>query len=495
MIKKTSVSIDSKTDTASLTKSVSRHGKIVDTTEFLEKNNLNITEQIFRANDIRGIVGKFINEDIAKLIGQAIGSEAADRGQQRVLVGFDGRERSPSLANALIEGLVASGRHVTNIGLVPTPVLYFGTRTTNIRSGVMITGSHNGPNYNGFKIVLDGQITMGPDIKNLHERIDSGRLVNGKGSVEISNLKENYLNAITENIVISRRLKIVLDCSNGAASVIAPDLFRAMGCSVVPLYCDVDGTFPNHMPDPTQPENLNDLILAVKLNKADIGVALDGDGDRLVAITPEGEIIWPDRLLMLLAKDIISRNPGSNVVYDIKCSQHLKKAIVSIGGRPIICRSGHAYVKQKMKETEAVLGGELSGHVCIAERWYGFDDGIYSAARIAEILSSKEDDLTELLEEFPKSYSTPEIYVDVAEEEKITLLKKFTEAADFEDAIVTSIDGFRVDFEYGWGLVRASNTQPALNLRFEADNIAALENIKTTFREILKGIREDLDFK
>jgi len=453
-----------------------------------------VPEQIFRAYDIRGVVGTTLSEDIARKIGRAIGSEAAARGQQAILVGFDGREYSPALAEALIEGLTASGRDVINIGLVPSPVLYYGTRTMDTRSGVMVTGSHNGPDYNGFKIVLDGKTIVGDEIRSLYERICADDLTTGKGDIDAADLKNDYLDAIVDDVFVAQPLKIVVDCSNGAASVIAPQVLDALGCEVVPLYTEIDGTFPNHLPDPTRPENLVDLIQMVRSEEADLGIGLDGDGDRLVAITPEGNIVWPDRLLMLFAQDIVSRNPGADVVYDIKCSRHLNNAVSGVGGRPVICRSGHSFVKQKMHETGALLGGELSGHICIAERWFGFDDGIYAAARLLEIVGSEDKNLTALLERFPASEVTPEIYIAVEDDQKFDLLKQFTEAADFQDATLTSIDGLRVDFADGWGLIRASNTQPALNLRFEADNEASLEDIKMAFRELLKEVREDLDF-
>ena len=456
--------------------------------------DLTTIEHIFRAYDIRGVVGQSLSEEIARQIGLAIGSEADARGQQSLLVGFDGREYSPALTEALIDGLTSSGRDVTNIGSVPTPVLYYGTHNTDTQSGVMVTASHNAPDYNRFKIVLDGKTLMGDEIKALYERIQNSDFTSGEGSISVSDITQDYLDAVADDVVVAQPLKVVIDCGNGIAGAIAPELLDSLGCEAVPLYCEVDGSFPNHHPDPTKPENLEDLMLTVKSQGADIGIALDGDGDRLVAVTAEGDIVWPDRLLMLFAKDIVSRNPGSDVVYDVKCTRHLNSVISGFGGRPIICRSGHSYIKAKVNETGAMLGGELSGHICFSERWFGFDDGLYSAARLLEIVGSQEDSLSDLLKEFPNSITTPEIHIGVDDEDKFDLVQSLIQAADFEDATTTTIDGLRVDFSDGWGLVRVSNTEPAITLRFEADNNEALEDIKGAFKELLQEVRKDLDF-
>ena len=449
---------------------------------------------IFRAYDIRGIVGESLSEDIAHQIGRAVGSEAGERGETSVLVGYDGREYSPALAEALMQGINAAGVDVVNIGAVPTPVLYFATHNTSTQSGVMVTGSHNPPEYNGFKIVLDGQAIVADEITGLYERIASGNLSSGEGAVTEFDIQPQYQDAIIDDVVVAQPLKVVVDCGNGIAGAIVPELLDALGCEAIPLYCEVDGSFPNHHPDPTKPENLKDLIDTVKSQGADLGIALDGDGDRLVAVTAEGDIVWPDRLLMLFAKDVVSRNPGSDVVYDVKCTRHLNSVISGFGGRPIICRSGHSYIKQKIQETNAILGGELSGHICFSERWFGFDDGIYSAARLLEIVGSQEEGMSELLKEFPESVSTPEIHINVTEGTQFSLIEALTEAADFEDASFTTIDGLRVDFSDGWGLVRASNTEPALTLRFEADDEESLEDIKVAFRELLQEVSKELDF-
>ncbi|MBO6557504.1 MAG: phosphomannomutase/phosphoglucomutase [Pseudomonadales bacterium] len=450
---------------------------------------------IFRAYDIRGVVGEDLSEDIARTIGMAIGSEAEARGQQALVVGCDGREYSPALAEALIEGLTASGRDVINVGAVPTPVLYYATHTSTTRSGVMVTGSHNPPEYNGFKIVLDGKTLVDQDIAALYERVQSGNFSSGSGSVSDMDIVPDYMDAIADDVVVAQPLKVVIDCGNGIAGSIAPELLDSLGCEAIPLFCEVDGSFPNHHPDPTKPENLADLISTVQSQGADLGIGLDGDGDRLVAVTAEGDIVWPDRMLMLFAKDVVSRNPGSDVVYDVKCTRHLNSVISGFGGRPIISRSGHSFVKEKIAETGAMLGGELSGHICFSERWFGFDDGLYSAARLLEIVGSQEDGLSDLLSEFPDSVSTPEIHIPIDDEEKFTLIEALMASADFEDATITTLDGLRVDFSDGWGLVRASNTEPALTLRFEADNGQALDEIKSEFKELLQEIRQDLSFE
>ncbi len=451
-------------------------------------------DHIFRAYDIRGVVGEDITPDTSKQIGLAIGSAAEDLGEQTILVAYDGRESSPGLAAALIEGLTESGRDVLNIGAVPTPVLYFATQQGLASSGVMVTGSHNAADYNGFKVVLAGETLADAKIQDLLTRIKETNFTSGEGVATETDILDDYLDAITDDVVVAQPLKVVIDCGNGIAGKIAPEMLDNLGCEAVPLYCDVDGTFPNHHPDPTKPENLEDLMLTVQSQGADLGIALDGDCDRMVAVTAEGEIVWPDRLLMLFAKDVVSRNPGSDVVYDVKCTRHLNSVISGFGGRPIISRSGHSFVKAKLQETDAMLGGELSGHICFRERWNGFDDGLYSAARLLEIVGSQEEGLTQLLQEFPVSVATPEIHVAVDDSTKFALVEQLIATADFEDATITTIDGLRVDFADGWGLVRASNTEPALTFRFEADDSEALEDIKGTFREHLQEVREDLNF-
>ena len=449
---------------------------------------------IFRAYDIRGVVGQTLNEDIAYQIGQAIGSEADDLGESKIVVGADGRLSSPDIVDALIGGLVSTGREVINIGFVPTPLLYYATNNSEATSGVMVTGSHNPADHNGMKVVLAGRTLVGEDIQRLLQRFQSQDFVAGDGDVTEIDIRDDYMDAITDDVVVAQPLKVVIDCGNGIAGDIAPELLGNLGCEVIPLYCEVDGNFPNHHPDPTVPANLEDLIIAVRSEEADLGIAIDGDGDRLVAVTADGDIIWPDRLLMLFAKDVVSRNPGSDVVYDVKCTRHLNSVISGFGGRPVMCRSGHSYIKAKMKETDAILGGEMSGHICFQERWFGFDDGLYASARLLEIVGSQSEGLAELLQEFPESISTSEITIPVAESHKFDIVARLIEAADFGDATVTSIDGLRVDFAEGWGLVRASNTTACLTLRFEADDKESLADIQDLFREKLKDIQASLTF-
>ncbi|MDZ7686724.1 MAG: phosphomannomutase/phosphoglucomutase [Gammaproteobacteria bacterium] len=450
--------------------------------------------EIFRAYDIRGVVGETLTTEVIERIGLAIGTEAQDRGEKTLIVGYDGRVSSPTVSETLIEGLTASGCNVINIGMIPTPVLYFATHNSDTRSGVMVTASHNPPDFNGFKIVINGKTLDGDDIEQIFDKFTTGDFATGSGSTTEIDITQDYIDAITDDIVVAQPLKVVVDCGNGIAGNIAPDLIESLGCDVVSLYCDVDGTFPNHMPDTSDPANLADLIQMVKAEEADLGIAIDGDGDRLVAVTDGGEIVWPDRLMMLFAKDVVSRNPGSDVVYDVKCTRHLNGVISNFGGRPIICRSGHSYIKAKVAEMNAILGGEMSGHICFRERWFGFDDGLYATARLLEIVGSQSEGLGEMLAEFPKSVSTPEIHIRVKEAEKFALIDKIVKSADFGDASLTTIDGVRADFASGWGLVRASNTGASLTLRFEADDQSTLEQIQSLFREQLQIIDEKLDF-
>lgn len=449
---------------------------------------------IFRAYDIRGIVDHTLTPDVIRKIGLAIGSEAAEQGEQTLLVGGDGRVSSPMVMETLIEGLRASGRDIINLGLVPTPLLYYATQNSETSSGVMITGSHNPADYNGFKIVFGGRTLVEHDIQRLYQRFISEDFSSGEGNLTDLDINDEYIDAVCNDVVVSRPLKIIVDCGNGISGGIAPELYGALGCDVIPLYCEVDGNFPNHHPDPTIPENLDDLILMVKSQQADVGIALDGDGDRLVAVAGSGEIIWPDKLLMLFAKDVVSHSPGSDVVYDVKCTRHINTVISGFGGRPIMCRSGHSFVKEKIAETNAVLGGELSGHICFVERWTGFDDGLYAGARLLEIIGSQEESLDELLAEFPPSVATPEILIPVAEDKKFPIVRQMVKTADFPDGTVSTVDGLRVDFSEGWGLIRASNTNPALTLRFEADNDSNLQKIKQQFREKLQAVDNSLDF-
>ena len=448
---------------------------------------------IFRAYDIRGIADEYLTSDNAYRIAQAIGAEAEARGVQSIIVAADGRVSSPAIVEMLVSGLIKSGRDVIDLGIVPTPLLYFATQTLDSSSGVMVTASHNPANYNGFKVVLEGKTLEESGIQQLYARYLQGDFTSRDGKYEKVDITDDYMDRVCDDVVIARPLQIAIDCGNGVAGVIAPDLFANLGCEVIPLYCDVDGSFPNHDPDPTVPENLADLIATVTSQHADLGIAFDGDGDRLVVVSSQGNIIWPDRLLMLFAKDIVSRNPGIDVVYDVKCTRHLNSIISSYGGRPIICRSGHSFMKAKLEETDALLAGEMSGHICFKERWYGFDDGLYSAARLLEIVGSQTGSLDDLLAEFPISHATPEIRISIDEQEKFEFVSKFSESADFGVGNVTTVDGLRVDYADGWGLLRASNTTPNLTMRFEADDAEGLARIKELFRREILAIRDDLD--
>lgn len=447
---------------------------------------------LFRAYDIRGVVDRDLSEDTAEQIGHAIGSEAVDRGCQQVVVARDGRLSGPALQEALMRGIMRSGADVIDIGAVPTGVLYFATHHLETGCGVMVTGSHNPPEYNGFKIVLDGETLHGAAIKDLHDRIVSGRLDEGSGSLSRENIAEDYIEAIASDVQLEEPIKVVVDAGNGIAGELGPQVLEAVGCEVIPLYCEVDGEFPNHHPDPSEPENLTDLIQAVKDNEADLGVAFDGDGDRLGVVTPSGANIFPDRILMLLAMDVLSRNPGGTVIYDVKCTGKLAGLIVGHGGTPMMYRTGHSLIKAKMKETGAVLGGEMSGHFFIQERWYGFDDGIYSAARLLEVLAFDPRSPASALEALPEGVSTPELKVQVADGNPHGFVEKFVASAKFEGARITDIDGVRADFPDGWGLVRASNTTPILVMRFEGDDEEALTRVQELFRAQLLSIDPDL---
>lgn len=446
-----------------------------------------VPASIFRAYDIRGVVGETLGSEVARALGCAIGSEAHDRGQQTIVVGRDGRRSSPELAEACIEGLRAAGRDVIDIGCVPTPVLYFATHYLNTGSGVMVTGSHNPPDYNGFKIMLAEETLFGDDIAALRSRLESGNLVDGRGSLQAMDVAPEYVRMVSEDVPVAlgNAYKVVVDCGNGAAGELAPKLLRALGHDVVPLYCEIDGRFPNHHPDPSQPENLRDLIAAVREHEADVGFAFDGDGDRLGVVDGDGQIIWPDRQMMLFARDVLSRNPGAKVVYDVKCTNLLAKVIEKLGGEPVMGRTGHSFIKSKMRETGALLAGEMSGHIFFKDRWYGFDDALYAAARMLEILLAVNKPPTEIFARLPRNVGTPELRVDMREGAHLKLMQRLTEAKPFAEGQVTTIDGLRVDYPDRWGLVRASNTTPSLVLRFEATDEKGLQRIQEEFRRVL----------
>lgn len=456
----------------------------------LEISRLDVVESkvdpgIFRAYDIRGLVGESLTSEVAFEIGRAIGSEAYFRGEQIVVVGRDGRLSSPELAEALIRGLLATGRDVKDVGEVPAPVLYFAAQYLGSNSGVMVTGSHNPAQYNGFKVVLGGDTLSNEAIDGLRQRIESGDMLTGEGSLDQVDVVPDYIERVKSDVQISRPMKVVVDCGNGVAGNAAPRLFAALGCEVVELFCDVNGHFPNHHPDPSKTENLATLIQTVQETGAELGIAFDGDGDRIGIVSSQGEVIWPDRVLMLLAMDVLSRNPGALIIYDVKCSRHVAAVVAEHGGEALMWMTGHSLIKAKMKESGALLAGEMSGHIFFKERWFGFDDGLYSAARLLEVLANDSRSSSDLFATLPESMSTPEINVPMAEGEPPVFMEKLLNGAHFENARVATIDGLRVEFERGWGLVRASNTTPCLVLRFEADDELALSTIQDEFRRVM----------
>ncbi len=454
-----------------------------------------VGSSIFRAYDIRGIVGETLTEEIVYEIGRALGAEAEARGQKTVVVARDGRHSSEALMQALANGLLQSGRDVLDIGLAPTPVLYFATNFLDARSGVMITGSHNPAQYNGLKIVLDGQTLSGEAIQAIRRRVEARDFIEGTGSMQSTDIVSEYIRRISEEIPVSLgdALKIVVDCGNAVPGMVAPAVLRAIGHDVVELYCDLDGDFPNHHPDPSQPENLQQLINTVLEEGADLGLAFDGDGDRLGVVDSEGNIIWPDRQMILFARDILARNPGAKVIYDVKCSRHLPLEIVAAGGEAILSKTGHSIIKNLMQETGALLAGELSGHLFFRDRWYGFDDALYAAARLLEILVNSGRPPSEVFADLPGGVSTPELRLAMPEARHAQFMDRVMEAtAEFEYAEINVLDGMRAEFVDSWGLIRPSNTTPCLTLRFEGDDAEALEDVQNRFRKMLKSIDASL---
>jgi phosphomannomutase/phosphoglucomutase len=456
-----------------------------------------IAPEIFKAYDIRGIVYQSLTADAVRTIGQAIGSEARERGLKTIAIGRDGRLSGPELAGALAAGINAAGVDVVDIGCVPTPVTYFAAFDLGTESCVSVTGSHNPPDYNGLKMVLGGQTLFGPLIQDLKKRIDEGRLVTGNGKLRHADVKEAYLERIVGDVKLARPMKIVVDCGNGVAGGFAPELFRRMGCEVIELFCEVDGNFPNHHPDPSKPENLQDVIRVLKETDAELGLAFDGDGDRLGVVTKDGEIIYPDRQLMLFAADVLSRNPGAQIIFDVKCSRWVAESVRFQGGKPLMWNTGHAFIKAKLKETGAPLAGEMSGHVFFKERWFGFDDGLYAGARLLEIISRWKD-ANWPLKNLPNAISTPELNLKMKEGEPHALIDLLQQEAKAGNIFLNArelitIDGVRAEYKDGFGLARASNTTPVVVLRFEADNQAALERIQADFKSTLETIWPDLE--
>ncbi len=449
-------------------------------------------KEIFKAYDIRGIVGKTLTPAIVEAIGHALGSEAKQRAQKEICIGYDGRLSGPELADALSTGIRKAGCNVVNLGMVATPMVYFAAHHLGNNCGVMVTGSHNPPDYNGLKMVLAGETLSNESIQSLRHRIESNRYTYGDGLERSYDIAPHYIAKIKADIHLARPLQITVDCGNGVAGAFAKQLYNAIGCRVEELFCEVDGNFPNHHPDPSVPENLRDLIEALKTTRSEIGLAFDGDGDRLGVVTEEGNIIYPDRQLLLFAQDVLSRNAGANIIFDVKSTRNLNPWIKALGGKPMMWKTGHSLIKAKIKETNAALAGEMSGHVFFNDndlagnkRWYGFDDGLYAGARLLEILSNFASP-SEILNALPDSVSTPEQHIQMQEGEPHALISQLQKTAQFADATeVITIDGLRVEYADGFGLMRASNTSPVMVLRFEANNEAALKRIQAQFRDVI----------
>jgi phosphomannomutase/phosphoglucomutase len=454
---------------------------------------VNVPAEIFRAYDIRGIVGRTLTAALVRDVGRALGTVARERGAPTFAVCRDGRLSGPELSAALIDGLNAAGADAIDIGMAPTPVAYFAAHHLGCGSCVAVSGSHNPPDYNGLKIVVGGNALFGDEIQDLRKRIEAGKFSTGQGKKSQANVLDAYVDRIAGDVKLARKFHVAMDCGNGVAGMLAPRLYRKLGCEVTELFCEVDGTFPNHHPDPAQPKNLVDLIKALKSGDAELGLAFDGDGDRLGVVTKDGEIIYADRQLMLLAQDVLSRNPGAEIIYDVKSTRLLPRYIERHGGKPVIWKTGHSLIKAKLKESKALLAGEMSGHTFFKERWYGFDDALYAGARLLEVLS-KQKDANRALKDLPNAPSTPELHWTLEEGEPHALVAKLQarveNASPFPSAErVVTIDGVRVEYADGFGLARASNTTPTIVMRFEADNPAALERIKKDFRAALQPLK------
>ena len=452
-----------------------------------------IPASIFRAYDIRGIVEEQLTEDSVKQISRGIGSESLAHGIDTLLVGFDGRLSSPSLSRALTAGLLSTGCKVVNLGMVPTPLLYYACHTSGIESGVMLTASHNPANYNGLKVVFKQTCLAANQIQKIRLRVEQDQLRDGAGSYSELNIQSQYIEAIRSSVSLGRKLKLVVDCGNAVPGLVAPELFRALDCEVEPLFCDIDGNFPNHHPDPTVADNLASLSQRVVASQADLGIAFDGDGDRLGIVTNLGEAVDADKILMLLVKHIAPKYPAAPIIYDVKCSSNLARVITAMGATPVMHRSGHSFMKQKMQETGAPLGGEFAAHIFIKDRWFGFDDGLYAAARVLEILSHLPHAAHEEFASFPSSVNTPEIKLPVPEAARFELMQRIIDKADFPGAKLVLLDGLRVEYSDGWGLVRASNTSAALLLRFEADTLLRLRAIQASFKALIHSADKGLE--
>ena len=453
---------------------------------------MTISEDIFRAYDIRGVVETALTPDAVQQIGQAFATEALSQNQKTVIIGRDGRLSSPELAKRLSKGLRAGGCDVIDIGMVPTPVLYYATHKLKTGTGIMVTGSHNPPQYNGLKMLIAGNTLFGDNIKALYHSIIKDKLSTGEGSHSEQNVIPDYLDTIVNDIKLEKPLNIAVDCGNGVAGVLATELFTRLGCNVTELFCDVDGTFPNHHPDPSKPENLVDMQNVMKQNALDIGLAFDGDGDRVGILDDKQNILWADRQMMLYSADVLKRKPGALIIFDIKSTSNLGGYIKNLGGEPLMWKTGHSFIKAKMKETGAELAGEMSGHIFFKERWFGFDDGLYSAARMLEIISQRNETSSAIFEALPDSFNTPELQIDFEEGEHYKFMTKFIDQANFDNAETVTIDGIRVNYAEGWGLIRPSNTTPCLVLRFEANDENTLMEIQNTFKEKLLAVDNNL---
>jgi len=450
--------------------------------------------EIFKAYDIRGVVGKTITEEVTENIGRAIGSQVIKAGGSSIVIGRDGRLSGPMLAQALANGLRKAGVDVIDIGVAPSPVVYFSSYQFDIPSCVAITGSHNPPDYNGFKIVIEGTTLSSERIQELKESILNDDFTNGEGSYESRDVIEQYIDRVVSDVKPARKMKIAIDCGNGVAGATAPTLFRELGCEVVELFSEVDGNFPNHHPDPADPKNLQDLIQAVKEHDCELGLAFDGDGDRLGVITPDGQIIWPDRQMILFAQDILSRNPSAEIIYDVKCSRTLAEAITQAGGKATMWRTGHSFIKAKLKETGAEIAGEMSGHIFFKERWFGFDDGVYAGARLIELLSSKDDTPQAIFDALPNTVNTPELHIDFEQfGAHYEFMDQLAGKASFEGAQINTMDGLRADYDDGFGLIRPSNTTPKLVIRFEGDTQDAIEAIQADFRNLVRSVSKEVN--
>lgn len=447
---------------------------------------------IFRSYDIRGIVGETLTVDDVHLIGKGIAALLHEHNEKHVLIARDGRTSGDAFSHALTQGFLSSGCEVIDLGMVPTPLLYYGTAVLNISSGVMITGSHNPAHYNGFKIVVKNNMLCEEDLQALFLRIHAKAFVEGKSTYRTESIEERYIQEIKRTVPLKRSLRVVIDAGNGIAGIIAPQLYEALGCEVIPIFCNVDGNFPNHEADPTQVDNMQTLIAAVIAHQADIGFGFDGDGDRLGVVTNRGEIIHADRILMLFAQSILAKTPGAKIIYDVKCTDQLDKLIRDFKGEPLMWKTGHSLIKAKMRETEAQLAGEMSGHFFFRDRWYGFDDALYAGARLLEILSAEDKSSHDVFAALPNSVNTPELKVPVSEAEKFEVMAQLMQSSsDLNARLISQIDGLRVHFDEGWGLVRASNTSPYLIMRFEAINEQILAEIQKLFRHWMLSIKPD----